>query len=498
MQVEGELLGTVEHTLPEVLGRRGSGCAVVDGGRTLSYPDLREGARSVARRLVGLGVEPGDRVALLLSNRLEFLFAYFGALLAGAVAVPINTRFSRRELGAVLSHCGAKAAVAEESFRRVPLRSRLLELQRELPGLRHVLPAETLESAGKGSGNAPLPGRRPDDPAVLIYTSGTTGRPKGCLHAHRSFVNSARVTAESKGLGPSDRVLASVPFFNVFGSLNCILESAWAGARIVVQRAFDAGDALEWIERERVTVFLGTPTMWIRLREHPAFSPRRVASLRTGIMAGARAPRSLVGDWRSLGCDVRVTYGMSELPSILENGRPTPNTSVRVDESGAVWARGPSRMLEYFRDPCATEERIVEGWVGTGDLATADTSGALEIVGRADDMMIVGGFNVQPGEVEDVLRRHPDVADVAAFGVDDREYGERVAAWVVPRGDGALDPETLRAFCRGHIADYKVPRELRVVRELPLTANGKVQRFRMREETQRSLAAARTAAERSA
>ena len=487
MEASGEPIGTLDLTLPDVLELAGDGYAAIEDGEVLSYEKLRGRARGFAGELAQLGVAPTDRVALLVTNCSEFLVAQYGALQAGAVVVPINTRLGTREIEAVLAHSEAVVVVAEERFREVELRRKVLGIRPALPSLRHVVQAEELREVEAGEGTSAAAELRSEDPAVLLYTSGTTGRPKGCLHAHRSFVNSARVTAESKDLHAEDRVLASVPFFNAFGSLNCILESFWAGACIVMQRSFEAADALDRIERDRVTVFLGTPTMWIRLREHPRFSPERIRSLRTGIVAGARAPQALVEEWRRLGCDLRVIYGMSELFSILEDGRPTPNTAVAVEESGELRARGPSRMLEYFRDSIATEERIVDGWVRTGDVASPDACGQLEIVGRTDDMMIVGGFNVQPGEVEDVLRLHPGVADAAVFGVRDREYGERVAAWVVPRASAELDLEALREFCRRRVAGFKVPTYLHRVEELPLTANGKVQRYRMREATEREM-----------
>jgi fatty-acyl-CoA synthase len=236
-----------------------------------------------------------------------------------------------------------------------------------------------------------------------------------------------------------------------------------------------------------VSVFLGTPTMWLRLLEHPDFAAAKVASLRTGMMAGAPAPPGLVQRWRDLGCAVNQIYGLTEATSILSDGRPTPGVTVALMADGELLVRGFNRMLGYFRDPDATAARIRDGWLHTSDLAEQAADGALRVIGRSDDMIIVGGFNVQPAEVEEALRGHAGVLDAAAFGVPDRDLGQVVAAWVVARPGAAIDVSALDAHCRTRLAGYKRPVHLLVVDELPLTANGKVQRYRMREALEREL-----------
>lgn len=467
----------LDVTLPQALVSAPGTDALRGGPASVSYAELRERAWRCAGGLRALGVAPGDRVALLMWNRPEFLVAQYGALAAGAVVVPLNARLAAAELGKILAHSGASVVVAEEEFRGARFLDTILGLRPELPALRHVLAADRLPAGDPGG----LPALSARDPAVLIYTSGTTGEPKGCLHAHRSLVTSAAVTARLKGLGPDDRILASVPFFNAFGLVNCVLEAFLSGAAVVVQATFDAAESLALIERERVTVFLGTPTMWIRLLEHPEAARRDLSSLRTGMMAGAVPPLELVERWGARGCDVNVVYGLSEALSILSGGRPTAGVEVEVTEAGELRARGFNQMLGYYRDEAATAARRTDGWLATGDLADIEEDGRIRVTGRADDMVIVGGFNVQPGEVEQALRAHPAVADAAAFGVADRDLGQVMAAWVVPRHGARVGEEELRVFCRERLARYKAPRRLRLVEELPLTANGKVQRFRMRE-----------------
>ena len=491
MRLSGEPLEPLELTLPDVLDRAPEGCAAIFEGDDVSYGELRERTRAFAARLVELGVQPGDRVALLMTNRPEFLVAHYGATRAGAIVVPLSTRASAPELRLVLEHCLPVVVVAEESFRGLRLRDTVYSLAGELPALRHVLAAERIRDVEDAAGGAALPTLRPEDPALLIYTSGTTGEPKGCLHAHRSLVTNASVNADLKRLSSEDRVIASVPFFNAFGIVNCVLESFLAGATIVVQPTFEAAETLRLLERERVSVLLGTPTMWIRMAEQPGFDEANLAALRTGTMAGAPAPPDLVERWRARGCDLVLVYGLSEAPSILANGRPTPGVEVEISAGGELLARGYNQMLGYYGDEEATAGRIRDGWLSTGDLAELDPDGRIRITGRADDMLIVGGFNVHPGEIEQGLREHPDVADAAAFGVPDRELGDAPAAWVVPHRGADPTPKELRAFLGDRLARNKVPRHIRIVDELPLTANGKVQRFRMREAMEREFASAK-------
>ncbi len=479
MRIEGEPFEPLDVTLPDVLDAATSG-GFIDGGREIPYGDLAARARRLANWLVSEGVESGDRVAVLGSNRVETVVAHYGAARAGAIVVPLSTRAAPAELLRVLEHAEVSIAFAEEEFRDHRFIEVLESLNPRLPSLRTIASLDGLDDLAPVEA-VTLPDVTASDPALLIYTSGTTGAPKGCLHAHRSYVSSAAVTCRLKALTLDDRIIASVPFFNAFGIVNCVLEGLHSGASIVVQPAFDPADTLPLIEQQRVTVLLGTPTMWIRLLEHPDFRRRDLSSLRTGTMAGAPAPPEIVARWRELGCDLMLIYGLSEATSILANGRPTPGIDVEISEDGELLARGYNQMLCYFRNDGATRDCVRGDWIRTGDLAELTDEGTARILGRLDDMLIVGGFNVQPAEIENAIRQHNGVADAAVFGLPDDDLGEVPVAWVIRRSRESPDEAGLVAACRERLARYKVPRAIRFVDEFPLTANGKVQRYRMRQ-----------------
>jgi fatty-acyl-CoA synthase len=426
----------------------------------------------MARHLIDRGITSGDRVGLLFDKSPDTYVAMLAVMKVNAAYVPLDAAFPIERIRFIVGDAEMSAIVTTSCFAQ-----RLSALDVD------TILVDSDTRAIDGQAADPLTGVAPpiEPLCYIIYTSGTTGNPKGCLHAHRTFATNATVNARHKGLSAGDRIISSVPFFNVFGLLNCILEACVTGATIVIQPTFDTADALGLIARERVTVFLGTPTMWIRMEEHPTFSPEAVATLRAGSIGGSPIPPGLLERWRARGCEIAVIYGMSEAPTILLDGRPTPGLEIEITADGELRTRGYNHLLGYFRDEAATAERIQEGWLNTGDIAEIDSQGRVHVVGRADDMIIVGGFNVQPAEVEQALREHPAVSDAAAFGLPEREYGEIVAAWIVLRAGAAYDEEQLREFCRGRLAKYKVPQHVRVVEEFPLTPNGKVQRFRMQQ-----------------
>jgi acyl-CoA synthetase (AMP-forming)/AMP-acid ligase II len=478
MRLAGEPFEPLDLTLPDVLDRAAHG-AFIDGDDIVPYSEVAERSHELASWFVAEGVEPGDRVALLASNRAEFVVAHYAAARAGAIVVPLSTRATAAELHRVLAHAQCSLALVEEEFKGHRFLDTFASLRGQLPSLRHVEPLAGLDGL-KAARDAEMPATSATEPTLLIYTSGTTGEPKGCLHAHRSYVSSASMTARLKALTPEDRIVATVPFFNAFGIVNCVLEGLISGASVVVQPAFAPAETLRLIEEHRVTVLLGTPTMWIRLLEHPDFSKRDLSSLRTGTMAGAPAPAEVVERWRELGCELILIYGLSEATSILANGRPTPGIEVEVTSDGELRARGYNQMLRYYKNEVATYERIRDGWIHTGDLAQI-RDGDVRVLGRSDDMLIVGGFNIQPAEVEEALRMHEGVADAAVFGFPQGDLGEVPLAWVIRRPGASVDQAQLLADCRLRLASYKLPREITFVDEFPLTANGKVQRFRMRE-----------------
>jgi acyl-CoA synthetase (AMP-forming)/AMP-acid ligase II len=486
VRLQGEALEPLDVTLPDVIARVEGGTAAVFGSRKLSYEEMRERSLRLAAGLVRCGVRPGDRVAVLATNCPEFMIVFCAVSHAGAVLVPLNARLKPPELHKVLAHSGASVAIGQESFRSHRYAETLRKLAPELPDLRHVLSTDDLRRIERSPFATSLPEVAPDDPFVILYTSGTTGLPKGCVHTHRTLLTNAWVNARLKALDADDRVIASVPFFNGFGIINCQLECFLTGATIVGQPVFEPARTLFLLEHEAVTVLLGSPTMWVRLLEHRDYAATDLSRLRAGTMCGSVAPPSVLDEWRRPGRKVVDVYGLSEAPSVLADGLPTAGVEVEVSDDGELLARGYNRMVGYFRDDEATAARIQDGWVRSGDLVEVGEDGRLRITGRADDMLVVGGFNVHPAEIENLLRTHPAVADVAAFGVPDQELGEAPAAWVVLRDNARATAEQLRDHCAGGLAAYKVPTELELVDDLPLTANGKVQRFVMRDSVVRA------------
>ncbi len=456
--------------------------AFVEDDREWSYEELREAAHNVAIRLVSIGVRPADRVALVAGNSAAFVAAQYGIFKAGAVCVALNTRLTSTEWHSILKHSGARFAVTQEFLLGNSPLAIIESLKPALSDLEIVTDLNQLLEPVDTPDIVGLPEVKVDDPAILVYTSGTTGRPKGCLHSHRSYANSAIVTAGMKELTADDRILASVPMFNAFGTLNCLMEAFVSGATVINQTVFEAGDALGLIEQHGVTDFLGTPTMWMRLLQHPDFSAQRVATLRTGIMAGAVPPQGLATAWLEIGCQQQQIFGMSEATSILVDGKPCPGIEVQTTTDGELISRGFNQMLEYFRDPIATAERIRSGWVYSGDLVDYVENKSIRITGRKDDLIITGGFNVTPAEVEDALRSHSSVADASAFALPDEDLGQVVAAVVVAASSQQPDFEQLKAHCRQRLANYKIPKYLKSVSELALTSNGKVQRFQHQQD----------------
>ncbi|HEX7437830.1 MAG TPA: AMP-binding protein, partial [Caldimonas sp.] len=355
----------------------------------------------------------------------------------------------------------------------------------------------------------------PDDAINIQFTSGTTGSPKGATLSHFNIINNARYCAKSMALGPGDRLCIPVPLYHCFGMVLGVLCAAASGATMVFPgEGFDAGDTLKSVARHRCTALHGVPTMFTAMLDDPGFAQHDLSSLRTGIMAGAPCPietmRKVIAKMHM--DQVTIAYGMTETSPIsfqsslddpLERrvstvGRIQPHLEVKiVDDAGRIvpvgqrgelCTRGYAVMRGYWEDEARTREAIdAAGWMHTGDLATIDAEGYANIVGRVKDMLIRGGENVYPREIEEYLLGHPGVQEVQVFGVPDPKYGEEVCAWVVPRHGHALDEEEIRAFCRGRIAHYKVPRHVRIVEQFPLTATGKAQKFEMRKAMMESL-----------
>ncbi len=518
--------------------------------KTLSWYDLQRQADDVAAALLALGIRRGNRVGIWAPNRSEWLLAQFGTARIGAVLVNINPAYQSSELEYALNKVRCRVLITARGHKAsdylATLRSLAPELDRpggepvlesfRLPHLKHVvvlddaahpkapLPpkaqrfADFVRQAGPAQ-RARLAGLsaalEPDDPINIQFTSGTTGSPKGAMLSHFNIVNNARFTAKAMGLTPEDRLCIPVPLYHCFGMVLGVLACAATGATMVFPgEGFDARATLDAVERHRCTALHGVPTMFVALLAEPSLRERDVSSLRTGIMAGAPCPievmRRVVGELHMP--EVTIAYGMTETSPVsfqsapgdpLERrvstvGRVHPHLEVKivdaagrmvpVGQPGELCTRGYSVMRGYYEDPERTREVLDDaGWMHTGDLATIDADGYCNIVGRVKDMLIRGGENVFPREVEAFLHQHEKVQDVQVFGVPDAKYGEEVCAWIVLKPGASATAEEIGAYCQGRIAHYKVPRHVRFVPGFPLTATGKAQKFMMREAMMREL-----------
>ncbi|MCZ7528555.1 MAG: AMP-binding protein [Acidimicrobiia bacterium] len=486
-----------------------AGLPHADQRRRLTYTELLLESERAARALLGR-FDPGERVAVWAPNVPEWIVLEMAAGLAGLVLVTVNPAFRAGELEYVLRQSRAAGIFSVPEFRQNPMASTLEQVRPGLEELREAISfADWDDFVASGSPQQPLPVVTPDDPVQIQYTSGTTGFPKGAVLCHRGVVNNARFTMQVMGLGEGEVWLSTVPMFHTGGSVVGALGSLWARAVHVPMLAFEPGLALDLIENERVDAMGGVPTMLIAMMEHPDFSTRDASSLRIVMAGGAPVPADLVHRLEAaLGIRFVMAYGQTESSSSIAQGRaddsaedkaetvglPHPQQEVKVVDVatgevvapgavGEICTRGYNVMLGYFEMPEATAEAIdADGWLHTGDLATMDERGYVRIVGRLKEMVIRGGENLFPREIEDVLFTHPAVAEAAVLGVPDERWGEELAA-VVRRAPGHEDVTAaeLRAFVRERLAAQKAPRVCAFVDRMPLTPSGKIQKFVLRE-----------------
>ena len=483
---------------------------VADPGarRQWTYAELLDEAERVARALLAR-FEPGDHVAVWAHNVPEWVILEYGLGLAGMVLVTINPALRRDEAAYVLRQSRAVGLFHTDTFRDQSLRAMADDLAAELPDLRTTISfanwTELLDSADPAT---ELPAVWPDDPAQIQYTSGTTGFPKGARLRHRGITNNSRYQGRFYGVAGGTS-LTPMPLFHTGGCVMAVLGAAWLREQLVLVEQFDPGLVLELIETYRPDAMSGVPTMLIALMSHPDFATRDISSLRAVLSGGAMVPPDLVRNIEStLGCAFQIVYGQTELSPLVSMthaddtpqdkgttvGLPMPSTEVKVIdvESGAVvdpgtegeiCARGYMQMIDYFDLPEVTAETVdSDGWLHTGDLGTMDDRGYLAITGRLKDMIIRGGENLFPAEIENRLFEHPSVASVAVVGVPDPTWGEQVGA-VIQVAEGAeLRPSELNAFCRETLAPHKVPRLWYRTDEFPLTGSGKVQKFVLVEQ----------------
>ena len=525
---EVPLLGrTIGEDLERTAGRFADRDALVSRhqGLRLTYAELDAAVDRVARGLLAAGIATGDRVGIWAPNCAEWVLVQYATAKVGAILVNVNPAYRTHELAYVLDQSGTRLLVSAQAFKTSDYRAMVEEVRGDCPALERVVFLESGDWDELLAGGDAVPAEAVrermselsfDDPINLQYTSGTTGFPKGATLSHHNILNNGFFVGELVGYTEADRVCLPVPFYHCFGMVMGNLGATSHGACIVIPApGFDPEATLRAVAEERCTSLYGVPTMFIAMLGSPAFGEVDLSSLRTGIMAGSPCPVEVmrrVIDEMHMG-EVSICYGMTETSPVstqtrrddpLERrvgtvGRVGPHVEVKVvdpgtgrvqpvGEPGELCTRGYSVMLGYWREEEKTREAIdVAGWMHTGDLATMDADGYCNIVGRIKDLVIRGGENVYPREIEEFLYTHPDIEDVQVVGVPDQRYGEELCAWVRLRAGATLDEDGLRDFCRGRLAHYKVPRYALFVDEFPMTVTGKVQKYLMREESVRRL-----------
>ncbi|MFD7437640.1 FadD3 family acyl-CoA ligase [Streptomyces sp. NPDC059861] len=509
--------GSVPGLVRWAAGRYADVEAVVEGRTRVSYADLGARVERAAAACMARGVRPGDRVAVWAPNSLDWIVSALGAVSAGAVLVPLNTRFKGAEALDVLRRSGTRLLFVTGTFLGT---SYVASLRRaagpgELPEQVVVLAEDAppdfrtwkdFLAEGEGIGAAEVRERASavsgSAPSDIIFTSGTTGRPKGAVITHAQSLRAYDIWGGLAGLRPGDRYLIVNPFFHTFGYKAGVLACLMRGATMIPQPVFNVGTALANIAAERVSVLPGPPTLLQSLLDHPSRAAHDLSALRLVVTGAAVVPLRLVERLRGeLGVETVLTaYGLSEAsgivtmcrrgddPSVIAatSGRAIPGTEVRVDAPlgtpGEVLVRGFNVMRGYYDDGPATDEVLTpDGWLRTGDVGVLDDAGNLRITDRIKDMFIVGGFNAYPAEIEQLLGLHPEVADVAVIGVPDTRLGEVGKAYVVLRAGAVLTADDLIAWARREMANYKVPREVEFVGALPRNASGKVVKNRLRD-----------------
>jgi fatty-acyl-CoA synthase len=509
-----------------------------------TYVELAREVERVSLALLALGIAKGDRVGVWSQNCAQWTVVQFATARIGAILVNVNPAYRAEEMRYALRHSGVRLLFSALAFKASDYLGMLAAVRDQLPALERVVTfgdvrgqgstdlvwselarfAETVEHSALSAREA---GLSCDDAINIQYTSGTTGNPKGATLTHRNILNNARSIAEVLDYTPRDRVCIPLPLYHCFGmgvgNLGCVS----AGATMVYPaQVFDALSTLQAIQDERCTSVYGVPTMFIAQLEHPRFAEFDLSSLRTGLMGGAPCPietmKQVVSKMNAR--EVCIVYGMTETAPVTFMSRPNdtlerrvstvgsvmphieakivdPNTGLTqpVGVPGEVCTRGYALMPGYWEDHAATSAAIdAEGWMHTGDLGTLDAHGYLNIVGRIKDMVIRGGENVYPREIEEVLYLHPAIAAAQVVGVPDTLMGEELMVWVVPRDGMSLEAEEIRRFCSEHLAHFKVPRYVKLTEAFPLTVTGKVQKFRMRELAIEELGLSRAAQERTA
>ena len=497
--------------------------ALVDGDLRLTFPQLAAAVREATAAVIELGLEPGDRAAIWAPNIAEWVIGALGVLSCGGILVPLNTRFKGSEAGFILAKSGARLLFTVSEFLGTDYVASLGDVRSNLPALHDIVvlrgtapPGTTAWADALAAGTAVegdavqrrIAAVRSEDVSDIIFTSGTTGRPKGAMVSHGQSLRVYEAWTDIVGLTAGDRYLVVNPFFHTFGYKAGFVSAIMRGATTIPQAVFDVPQVLARVAEERVSMLPGPPTLYQSILNHPDRANFDLSSLRLAVTGAAVVPVELIKRMRKeLTFKTIITaYGLTEStgtaaacrhdddPETIAHtsGRAIPDTELRVvdDEGeevprgqpGELVVRGYNVMLGYYEEPEQTAAAIDGGgWLHTGDVAVMDVRGYIRITDRKKDMFIVGGFNAYPAEIEGIMMCHPAIAQVAVVGVSDERLGEVGVAFVVPRPDHRIDSEDLLRWCRDEMANYKVPRAVRIVDALPLNASGKVLKYELRE-----------------
>jgi len=502
-----------------------------------TYKEFNEMVDDTAKALMKLGVQKGEHIAIWADNQPEWITTQFAVGKMGAVLVTVNTNYQATELGYLLKQSEATTLIMAESYKGTSYVDIIKQVCPELeyakkgnlvsealPYLKNIIIISDDQNAysytwqeiieqGKAVSSAALEERKqtldPDDVTNMQYTSGTTGFPKGVMLTHHNIVNNGNQIADCMKLTNNDRLCIPVPFFHCFGCVLGILAAVSKGATMVLLEQFDAEKVLQAVSEEKCTALHGVPTMFIAELNYPNFDKYDLSHLRTGIMAGSTCPMEVMTNvMNKMGAtEITIAYGQTESSPVITQtrtddpielkvgtvGKPHPNVEVKIiipgtnqeqkqGYPGELCTRGYHVMKGYYNNEEATNNAIdAEGWLHTGDLAIMHENGYLEITGRMKDMIIRGGENVYPREIEEFLYQHPDVLDVQVIGVPDARLGEEIMAWIILKEDKTTNADDIRTFCEGAISKHKIPKHIEFVDEYPMTASGKIQKFKMKE-----------------